>query len=642
MERPQLSHAAPLPSPKSDPEGDDDASAHSQAAPVAEGVGSDPVSEPDSGLSAAARLSFARTGLLVFGSLGADVCQAAKARVLAQIAANADAQPQQTRHLPDATGSPTREEPSPAAARFSVAASPPAAARAQLPAPVLVPVQFHPTPPPSLSPSGKGVSALRQSIARRHMRRVVRAMHRTGGSPPGMVQHRGALLPPPPAPITLQQHRAAGMLMTAHERRVVLQQRTLMILASLSNGLALSATMHIKLGLVGNSAGRIATSTGQQLALISLCNLLLGPVVAAASDRFGRLPFMYLPVIGRLGWSASLFAVGSIHRYQEWGVVAFGIFGAGAGAVQHAAFDDLFSARPALNAQVQARNSAWTSSVGLIAPILGAEIGRRSLRLALVASAVVGALQIPLMLLGKETLHPSQRKPFQLAKADPLRNLSVLFRNGPELRRLALANLLLQGSAWSQQTMQAFQIGSLGWTPADQSYYGSFQSLLGIMSQGSVVMPLLSRLGSKRAYEIGSLFSAMGLLLTSQAGRPLGASKLRKTVQLAIALLTMVPGHVCGLAMRTMIVKQADDQYGKHLATGGAVGSAPLGRGELNAALNGLRSLLSVAMPLAWGWLCNFCMERDGTTWWCAPGAQFILAAALRLLSRQLVLGLPT
>ena len=616
-------------------------------------------------LSAAARVSFARTGLLVVGGMGGDMCKAVRKRVLAQIAAShhsdicerAEAVSEHVGESPPAGGGEAR-----AAVRAD--ATPPTRPEGAPAAKETISPQA-----PAASPSGKGVSPLRQTIARRHVRRAFRARtpRRSGGAAAAAAAARGLPSGPPPGTATVRvQHRSAAMLMTVHERRVVLQQRTLLVLAALSNGLSLSATMHIKLGLVGNNAGRIATSTGQQLALISLCNLLLGPVVAGASDRFGRLPFMYLSVIGRLGWSASLFAVRSIERYQEWGVAAFGVLGAGAGSVQHAALDDLFGSRPALNAQVQARNSAWTSAVGLIAPILGAEIGRRSLRLALVTSLIVGGLQIPLMLLGKETLQPSQRKPFRLSRYDPLSNLSVLFCNGAELRRLALANLLLQGSAWSQQTMQSFQIGSLSWTPADQSYYGSFQSLLGIMSQGSVVMPLLSRLGSKRAFELGSLFSAAGLLLVSQAGRPLSASKLRKTAQLGFALLVMVPGHVCGLAMRTMIVKQAGEINAKAVAAAAAAAASGaatavdtagiagvgvgggggvdvqhglgLGRGELNAALNGLRSLLSVAMPLAWGWFCNFCFEgRGGAHWWCAPGAQFILAAALRLLSRQLV-----
>ena len=74
-------------------------------------------------------------------------------------------------------------------------------------------------------------------------------------------------------------------------------------------------------------------------------------------------------------------------------------------------------------------------------------------------------------------------------------------------------------------------------------------SLLMTWMQGTVVMPMMRRLGSKKAFEVGSLFSAAGLLLVSQAWRPFGASKLRMVVQLATAMLVMMPGHVCGVAM---------------------------------------------------------------------------------------------
>jgi hypothetical protein len=53
-----------------------------------------------------------------------------------------------------------------------------------------------------------------------------------------------------------------------------------------------------------------------------------------------------------------------------------------------------------------------------------------------------------------------------------------------------------------QQTMQSYQIGALQFTPSDQSYYGSMQSLLGLASQGTLVMPMMRRLGSKRSFEV--------------------------------------------------------------------------------------------------------------------------------------------
>ena len=432
-----------------------------------------------------------------------------------------------------------------------------------------------------------------------------------------------------PQPLRPQHTQRPAPLLTPEERRIVLQQRALAVLGALASGMGAAANMQIKLGLVDYDVGKMATSTGQLISLISLGNLVLGPIIAGMSDRFGRLPFMGVSVLARLWWDTKLFTVQSIERYQEFGVLAFGVLGAGAGSVQQAALDDLFADRPGVSAQVQSTNSAWISAVGLTAPIIGAELSRRSTSLALALSAAIGALQLPLLLFGKETLRPSKRMPFQLRKADPLRNIMVLFRNGPGLRRLAFTNIFFTLCTGVHQTMTSFQFGSLGWNPADQSYYGSFQSLLGIFSQGSVVMPMLKRLGPLGAFQSGSLFSTLGYVLLSQAWRPLGASKLHKTVQLAVAMFMMVPGHVCGLAMRTMIVKQASE------VTKGT------GRGELNAALSGLQSLVGVAMPLAWGWLTKFFAESGVGTWWYNPGGQFLVAAALRMIARQLVITTP-
>lgn len=468
-------------------------------------------------------------------------------------------------------------------------------------------------------------SDLRKRLASKRFAQRVAVLPRTQQLTSRATSVQQVLVQPPRQPV---QKRTMPLL-TPEERRVVFQQRALSVLGALASGIGSAASMQIKLGLVDYDVGKMATSTGQLISMISLGNLVLGPIIAGMSDRFGRLPFMGVSVLARLWWGTKLFTVQSIERYQEFGVLAFGILGAGSGSVHQAALDDLFAHRPGVSAQVQSTNSAWISAVGLTAPIIGAELSRRSTSLALALSAMVGALQLPLLLFSKETLQPSKRMPFQLRKADPLRNIMVLFRNGPGLRRLAFTNIFFTLCTGVHQTMTSFQFGSLGWNPADQSYYGSFQSLLGIFSQGSVVMPMLKRLGPLGAFQTGSLFSTLGYVLLSQAWRPLGASKLHKTVQLAIAMFMMVPGHVCGLAIRTMIVKQASE------VTKGT------GRGELNAALSGMQSLLGVVMPLAWGWLTKVFAESGVGTWWYNPGGQFLVAAALRMIARQLLVTTP-
>jgi hypothetical protein len=57
------------------------------------------------------------------------------------------------------------------------------------------------------------------------------------------------------------------------------------------------------------------------------------------------------------------------------------------------------------------------------------------------------------------------------------------------------------------------------------------------------------------------------------------------------------------------------------------------GQGEINTALGSVQSLVSVAMPLAWGWLCKSCFEGGSASRWFHPGGQFAVAALLRLVS---------
>ena len=60
-----------------------------------------------------------------------------------------------------------------------------------------------------------------------------------------------------------------------------------------------------------------------------------------------------------------------------------------------------------------------------------------------------------------------------------------------------------------------------------------------------------------------------------------------------------------------MIVKQASEV------------AKPPGRGEVNTALGGVQSLVSVAMPLFWGWLCKSFFEGGG-----GPGARWFKPGA--------------
>jgi hypothetical protein len=120
---------------------------------------------------------------------------------------------------------------------------------------------------------------------------------------------------------------------------------------------------------------------------------------------------------------------------------------------------------------------------------------------------------------------------------------------------------------------------------------------------------------------LGSVFHTLAMLCISQAWRP--ATKLMKTAVLAAGMLIMLPAHCCGVAMRTMLIEEGEAACGKNA-----------GKGELNAAMVGLTSLVGVLAPLFWGRLTLYfsaAAARGGGALY-QPGGQFIVAGAMRSL----------
>jgi hypothetical protein len=73
---------------------------------------------------------------------------------------------------------------------------------------------------------------------------------------------------------------------------------------------------------------------------------------------------------------------------------------------------------------------------------------------------------------------------------------------GPGLCGLAVCNGLYQLSNGVEQTKMNFAMGSLGWSPQDLSYFGSFQGLLGAFAQSTIVMRFLKHFGSAGSFRV--------------------------------------------------------------------------------------------------------------------------------------------
>ena len=309
----------------------------------------------------------------------------------------------------------------------------------------------------------------------------------------------------------------------------------------------------------------------------------------------------------------------SIHHYMAGAVVCHGVLSAGGTLVREASLDDLFGQRPAVRAGISAQNLFYTSIVSMLAPIAGAEMSRRGWRgLAHGLGITLSFLQVCVSLLAPETLQKDERRPFVVKAANPLSNMGLLFRNGPGLRGFAALNFLYLSSSGCILSKGEYAMRELGWVPEDLSYMRSFEGLTNVFSQRVVVMRMIKRFGAGGAFRVGSLFSCAAYVCMSLAWAA-GRHKWQKSLVFLLAHVVWCGGHVEPLALRTLTIKQ------------GLSVKAPLGRGELNAALGGLTSLIGMTSPLIWGRLFRFFSTAGEGTVWHNPGGAFLLAGAMRL-----------
>ena len=262
--------------------------------------------------------------------------------------------------------------------------------------------------------------------------------------------------PTPRRSVLLATPRAASLQkgslqqLTPTERRYVLMSRCGAVLLRCGFALGSTATLSRKLELVGGNIRAYAAATANVQSAISASQLLLAPTVGALSDSLGRRPLQLASSIAMMFWHlflANRRLCNSIFRYQAFGVLCMGVCSAGSMTVRQAALADLFGSRPSIAAQIESQNMFWVSTVGMFAPLVGAEIARRAPNLALQLAAAVCVLQLPLIFFMPETLTKQERKPLRgsLKFSNPLSNVAVLFSNGPGLRGLAIVNVLYAG-----------------------------------------------------------------------------------------------------------------------------------------------------------------------------------------------------
>jgi len=382
------------------------------------------------------------------------------------------------------------------------------------------------------------------------------------------------------------------------------------LLDTLGLGLLIPVGPRLVASFLNDDLGAASHYFGILVSIYAAMQFLFAPVLGGLSDRFGRRPIIFMSLLG----AAASYLLSGFAPALSWLFVGRVISGITAAS---------FSAANAYVADVtppEKRAGAFgligaVFGLGFIlGPALGGALGEHSLRLPYFVGA---GLNFANLLYGlfvlPESLAPENRRPFSLARANPLGSLRALTRHRVVLGLTGtmfcsfMAQWILQ-SIWALHTQARF-----GWS---LRMVGVSLMVVGVATaivQGFLVRAVVPRLGERRALLFGLVMSIAGHTL-------LGLASQGWMMMSFIFVLAL--GGLSGPAVQAIISREvaADEQ------------------GELQGALNSLSGICAIVGPLiGTNLLATFEAENASVR---IPGAPFFASALFILVGLALALRL--
>lgn len=344
------------------------------------------------------------------------------------------------------------------------------------------------------------------------------------------------------------------------------------------------------------------------------------PVVGALSDRFGRRPVLLASLLG-LGLDYVFLAFAPTLAWLFVGRVLAGITGASFTTATAYIADVSPPEKRAQNFGLVGAAFGLGFVVGPVlggklaqwAPHLGPYLAHFGPRLPFVAAAALSLLNFLYgLFLVPESLPAERRRPFELARANPVGSLLRL-GHYPQILSLvaALILLYLAGSA-TQSVWTFYTIRKFGW---GEDMIGNSLGAVGLgalLVQGGLVRVALPRLGAARAIVLG--------LLCYVAGFVLFAFATRGWMMFAITAIYTL-GGLAGPALQGSISGQVP----------------PSEQGELQGSLTSLISATGVVGPLVMTHLFAWFTRPGAPVQF--PGAPFLAGAALTVVALLVAAG---
>jgi len=332
----------------------------------------------------------------------------------------------------------------------------------------------------------------------------------------------------------------------------------------------------------------------------ALTQFLFSPALGALSDRFGRRPVMLLGLLG-MGVNYFFLAFAPSLWWLALGRVISGATGATYSTATAALADITPPERRAANFGLVGAAFGFGFITG---PAIGGLLGAVDLRLPFLAAGVLSLANVAFgYLVLPESLAPGNRKPFALARANPVGALKEMGRYTLMLGLIAIYLMAMFANRVSEMTWVLFASYRFHWDTFEIGVSLAMVGVMFVVGQGVMPRLLVPRLGERRAVLLGLAVSAVNLVLFGSV--PEG------WMIYPVMVLGCFGWVMGGPALMSLMSRKvaADEQ------------------GLLQGALASLMGLTSIIGPPIWTGLFGYFVSPAAPI--IVPGAAFFTAAAM-------------
>lgn len=334
-------------------------------------------------------------------------------------------------------------------------------------------------------------------------------------------------------------------------------------------------------------------------ASFAVMQFLFGPIVGNLSDRFGRRPVL-LVSLAVMAVDYVIMALAA----SVWTLLIVRMI-AGIAAATHSTANAYIADISAPDERAKRFGLMGAAfGVGFIAgPAIGGLVAGIDPRAPFwVAAALAAANFVFGYFVVPESLAPETRRPFSWSRANPLSSFAAI-RRLPGLKVLMIVSFIyaltfnVWPSIWAYFTTEAY-----GW---NAQWIGISLAAFGLcmaVAQGTLVGPIIRRLGERRTVLLGSAFETgtYSFLAFNTAG----------WLALASTPITAM-GGITGPALQAMGSRATPEDQ----------------QGELQGILTSLNALAMILAPLIMTWVFDRFTHPEAGLYF--PGAPFLLSAVL-------------